>query len=297
MNVKHKKCIIFPVILIWFLGIFLLASCASLSGQTRPTGKAALTPIIVKPTHEYHPGKLVWHDLITPDSNASKAFYGELFDWVFKEHGQYVQIYSRGKLIGGIVQIKPKEGQKAVASWLASMSVPNVKEAISYIKGHGGKIVNGPVDMPNRGVGALIKDPQGAYLVVLHAKDGDPIDKNPEIGDWLWNEMWTLNLDKAVDFYKGLGKYESTLRHKDYTILLNEGKWRAGVRLIKQKKYSGRWVPVVRVEDPKALLRKVEKLGGLVLVRPGEKSARETTALIADNMGALLILQSWSFPE
>ncbi|MFL7868771.1 MAG: hypothetical protein AB8I58_08085, partial [Anaerolineales bacterium] len=27
------------------------------------------------------PGKVVWHDLVTPDLDKSRAFYGELFGW------------------------------------------------------------------------------------------------------------------------------------------------------------------------------------------------------------------------
>ena len=72
---------------------------------------------------------------------------------------------------------------------------------------------------------------------------------------------------------------------------------RAGVRQIDEENYSGRWVPVVRVEDPEALLKKVESLGGLVWIKPGEKIRNEYTTLICDNNGALLILQKWTFPD
>jgi predicted enzyme related to lactoylglutathione lyase len=140
----------------------------------------------------------------------------------------------------------------------------------------------------------LIEDPQGAHLVLLHAKGGDPGDAEPAIGEWLWNETWSVFPDKTADFYRSLGRYSSTLRGNGYVVLINEGKWRAGVRRVDQDAFGGRWIPVVRVEDPVPLLEKVKELGGLVLVRPEENHNR--TALISDNTGALLMLQQWTFP-
>jgi len=239
----------------------------------------------------------VWHDLVTPDSEAARKFYGELFGWTFREHGRYVEILNRGRRIGGIFELKPKKGKKATAEWIASMSVPDVDEAVSYVEARGGKIIHKPVDMPGRGRGALIRDPQGAHLVLLRAEGGDPEDREPEIGDWLWNECWSTAPEETVDFYVHLGGYEETVEGNDYTILVNENKWRAGVRRIEEGKLSGRWIPVVRVEDPAGMLDRVDSLGGVVWVKPGEKASNVRTALISDCTGALLMLQHWTFPE
>jgi predicted enzyme related to lactoylglutathione lyase len=67
-----------------------------------------------------------------------------------------------------------------------------------------------------------------------------------------------------------------------------------GIRKIKQKEFAGRWMPVVRVEDPAALLGKVEALGGRVWTHP---EPGQNTALVSDSAGAFLILQQWDFPE
>ncbi len=277
------------------VGLLILSGCAGMNTRHESKVSAAFTSITTRPTNIYHPGKIVWHDLITPDSSESRKFYGELFGWSFRDVGGYVEIYNGKRKIGGIVEMKPKKGKNPVAGWLPSISVPDMDEAISYVKSKGGRVINGPVDMPMRGLGALITDPQGSYLAILHARGGDPQDTRAEIGEWLWNEVWTNYLELSAWFYKGLGQYESTIRGGNYVILVNEGKWRAGVRQVKEKPYSGLWVPVVRVRDPDALVPRVEKLGGMVLLKPGQGSAGKNTALIADNEGALLILQRWTY--
>ncbi len=278
------------------VGLLLPGGCARLHPRGEPGGSMALTPITAEPTGVTHVGKFVWHDLLTPDPAAARAFYGGLLGWDFRDNGAYIEILHHGRKIGGIVERKPKEGSEPVASWLASMSVADVDEAVSWANAHGGEIISGPVDMPLRGRGALIKDPQGAYLVALHAKGGDPPDAHARIGEWLWDEVWSTLPEAATSFYRGLGRYASTLEGEGYVILINEGRWRAGVRRVGRAEYHGRWVPVIRVEDPAALLDEVEGLGGIVLVRPGEGPTDVDTALITDNRGALLMLQRWTYP-
>ncbi len=273
----------------------LLLGCSGFPESGKSSTAQILTPITETPTHSYHPGKFVWHDLLTPDVAASEKFYGKLLGWTFSPKGDYIEIYNNGRKIGGIARITPdKSEQLPPSSWLASMSVANVNEAIKATLAHRGKVVNGPVDMPARGRGALISDPQGAHLVLLHAKDGDPEDQEPAMGEWLWNEIWTSVPDETISFYKAVGGYSQIKKGKDYAILIQEGMWRAGIRFANDD-VTVRWVPAVRVADPQSLLPKVQALGGTIWVKPGDIPENPDTALISDNTGALLILQRWDF--
>ncbi len=272
-----------------------LAGCVGPGEKKRYGNGPDLTSIANPPTHRHHPGKIVWHDLLSPDPVASMRFYAGLFGWSFQSRGRYREIYHGGRRIGGIVAVETKRNQEMPATWMISLSVPDVEQAVVWVESQGGRVLRGPVDMPERGWGALIRDPWGADLVVLHARSGDPEDREPDIGDWLWNEVWTLEMASVTRFYERLGHYEGVLEGAGYAALINEGVWRAGVRQIGQKAFSGQWIPVVRVEDPASLLEKVESLGGLVWVRPGEKLDQRDAVLISDNLGALLILQRWDF--
>ena len=280
------------------LGLLFLGGCNAVREETsRGKPELSLPPITDEATREHHPGKFIWHDLLTTDEIAAQTFYGELFGWSFRAIGNYIEIYNGERKIGGILTIQPKTGRETPAHWLASMSATDIDRAAEQVRSSGGKVINGPMHLGERGRGVLIADPSGAQLLLLHTTGGDPRDQEPGVGDWLWNEVWTLDPEPLVNFYKDLGQYEETLKGDDYVVLINEGRWRAGVRTIKQEAYAGRWVPVVRVKDPAALLDRVRQLGGTVLLAPGEKDASADTALISDNRGAMLILQRWTFPD
>jgi predicted enzyme related to lactoylglutathione lyase len=158
-------------------------------------------------------------------------------------------------------------------------------------------VVNGPLKWDGRGSGILLADPGGAHFLVLNAGDGDPKDHPPMIGDWLWDETWTLQAERDASFYKELIPYERVLKGEGYSVLINEGKWRAGVRNIWEEAFAGRWVPVVRVEDPLAMTNRVEELGGKVWIPPEDEQRGKGTLLISDPAGALLILQAWELPK
>lgn len=280
------------------LGALLLNGCSGTDRMLRSSGLAYLTPITATPTHRHHPGRIVWHDLLTTDAAAASKFYGGLFGWSFVQTDGYVEIYGSGHKLGGIVEVEA--GGQSVergAEWLLSMSVGDVDEAAARAKALGGTVVNGPLDMPKRGRGALIRDPLGAHLVLLHARDGDPEERRAAPGDWLWNEIWTNRPQETVAFYRAVGGYDQVDESSDYAILIRQGKWRAGVRFSGEDDATIRWVPVVRVADPDALLASVERLGGVVWIRPEELPGDNDTALISDNAGALLILQRWTFAD
>ncbi len=299
MHTVRRKPISAFLILLSLAILVTTAGCAG--NQPQAAGGhnevLALPPIVDQPTARHHPGKFVWHDLLTPDTVTARTFYGELFGWSFQERGKYIEIYNGDHRIGGMLPIQPRQGKRVDAQWLAAMSVPDVEAAAAQVTSLGGRIINGPMSLGERGMALLIADPEGGQLLLLHSAAGDPEDKQPGLGDWLWNEAWSTDADALVKFYKPLGHYEATERGKDYIVLINEGHWRAGIRTIEDRTWAGRWVPVVRVADPNALLDKVEELGGVVWVRPGEVTNGGGTALISDNNGALLILQQWDFAD
>ena len=274
------------------LALALLAGCSSLqfSGTAE---ELQLTSVTASPTNEYHPGKFIWHDLLTPDVAAARKFYGELFGWSFEQQGRYTEITNQGRKVGGMVEISPQEEKEAEAYWLAYMSVSDVDRAMDFLTAQGGVVHKGPVDMENRGRGVLVSDPQGAQLLLLHAADGDPEDVEPLMGDWLWNEIWTNVPEMTFTFYQTLGEYESSIDGNNYQVLQNEGKWRAGIRHVFEADFNVRWVPSVRVEDPELMVDKVESLGGVVWLRPDEPPSNGNTALISDSTGALLMIQRW----
>jgi len=279
---------------IWTVFISLLFSgCTGVKTPSLEKEQVPLVAITDTPTGKHNSGRFVWHDLITDDASEARKFYAALFGWSFEDQGRYTVISNHDKPIGGILEIAPKPGTEAEAIWLPSMSVANVDNSIAYLKSKKGEVLKGPVDMKERGRGAIVSDPHGAQLVLLNAKGGDPTEAVPKIGDWLWNELWTHTPKESYAFYRKLGKYDASELREDYRILKSKDKWRAGIRHLAKADVKARWASVIRVSDPKAITERVPKLGGKVLMEPDETFMNGDVAVIADNTGALLIIQRW----
>jgi len=275
-----------PVLIVLMLVLQLVAGCSSLK----------LPPVASPATGVHLPGKFVWYDLLTDDVILAKDFYGALFDWSFKTQGTYTVVLNNGQTIGGMVEVQPKEREKSTPRWVPLLSVADVDQAVALVQRAGGTIHEGPINMSKRGRGALINDPQGAPLLLLHAYKGDPPDVEPPMGSWLWVELWSENPEASLDFYQELCGYESIKDGEGYWILERDEQWRGGIRSMPREERLKVccWIPVVRVSDTLAISDHAEKLGGRVLIRPSDTNDGDSVALIEDPGGALLMVQRWS---
>ena len=251
-------------------------------------------PIFEENTHAYSPGKFVWHDLLTSDVTTAKTFYGQLLDWTFEQRGRYTIVKLNDKRIGGILDIQPKSLEHHAARWIASLSVPDVDLAIGVVLTNGGKIHKGPEQIGDRGRVALVSDPHGAQLLLIHTENGDPSDGPIEEGSWLWHELWTNNPNDSANFYKELAGYSEIENLDSYLILKADEQWRAGIRNLFNKALEQRWVPVIKVNDVKVISTLAKQLGGRVIIEPENPDFIDQVALLADPSGALFMIQEWS---
>lgn len=272
---------------LWFTG------CADIVEPPKKSDPQVLPSITSTVTGERHQGKFVWHDLLTDDVKAAQKFYGNVFGWTFKTNRAYTQVFNKDNLIGGMMHVTSTDEQKDKAVWLPSMSVKDVDALVRYVEFRKGKVLKGPIDMKERGRGVLVSDPQGAQIILLHAKNGDPKDAMPQVGDWLWNELWTNKPKESYSFYRNTGGYDGYEMRDEYRILKHKGKWRAGIRDISKEEIEARWVPAIRVSNLEETISKVKASGGEVLVSPNEELADGNVALIKDSIGAVVIIQYW----
>jgi len=116
------------------------------------------------------PGEFSWHELATSDWQAAWGFYEQLFGWVKMEAmdmgpvGTYQMFGRAGEMLGGMYN-KPPE-VPAPPHWLCYALVPSADSAAAVVQRLGGKVVNGPMDIPGGGRIAQCIDPQGAAFAV-----------------------------------------------------------------------------------------------------------------------------------
>lgn len=256
----------------------------------------AQTPITDKPSGEVLPGKFIWHDLMTPEPEKAGQFYQALFGWNIEYHPDYTLVRNGDKLIAGIVKAESSNQQAKGGLWIPTISVVDVDATASLVTANGGKILKGPLDMGKRGRALLIRDSQQADLLVLSAAGGAPADDDTAIGDWLWDELWSKDPAAIESFYAAVFGYDQVLDSDNYSVLLRDEQWRAGIRRVRDEIEHLLWVPVVRVADTLATSKRVTELGGIVKVAAGEVPGNPDIALIADTTGTLLLIQRWPSP-
>jgi uncharacterized protein len=112
------------------------------------------------------PGALTWNDLVSPDLEASAAFYRDLFGWSIEETpgsgGEYWSITNGERLNGGMMALPPG-GHPA---WNLYFAVDDVDAALARAGELGAGTVMGPIDVPNGARFAIVRDPQNAVFSV-----------------------------------------------------------------------------------------------------------------------------------
>jgi hypothetical protein len=243
---------------------------------------------------EYHPGQFVWHDLVTPNPKVSMDFYEKVFGWTFTSLGSgetsYFVIHANEKKIGGITKLAPENG--TVATWISSISVPNVEEAVAYNEKMGGKTFFKAMSIKGRGKTALVQDPQGAIVSFINSSTGDPA---LEIGKtWLWNELWSTDLEASLNYYKGLVNYSTEKIESakvPYYAFKNESKKLSGVMKNPVEEMRTAWVPYIKTNNLDAQIKKIQETKAFVIMEPREDVRGGSVAVIQDPTGAVFALQ------
>lgn len=119
-------------------------------------------------------GEASWHELMTTDADAAMTFYQEVFGWQpsdamdMGEIGTYQMFNRPHGMIGGMMK-KPPEMADVPPFWAIYFLVPDVDAAMDRITANGGRVLNGPMEVPGGDRVLNAMDPQGAAFS-LHSK-------------------------------------------------------------------------------------------------------------------------------
>jgi predicted enzyme related to lactoylglutathione lyase len=137
---------------------------------------ALFTPSTAGSEPPAHPaiGGVSWRELATDDWKKAWDFYQDLFGWQKGEAmdmgpmGTYQILTLGGPPFGAMFNRPP---QIPVSNWLYYFRVADLDAAIEKTKAGGGKILNGPMDVPGGRI-AQCMDPQGAAFALHWIKEG-----------------------------------------------------------------------------------------------------------------------------
>lgn len=121
------------------------------------------------------PGEFTWSELATTDRESAFIFYSKLFGWKKTRDfdmgpvGKYLIFNNGSRDLGGIFT-RPKDMPMPVA-WLYYIEVATtLAAAIDASKARGGKLLNGPMEVPGGAHIAQLMDPQGVAFALHEIK-------------------------------------------------------------------------------------------------------------------------------
>jgi predicted enzyme related to lactoylglutathione lyase len=117
------------------------------------------------------PGQIGWRELYASDWEKAFAFYSDMFGWKKDQSvdmgamGTY-QLFaaSSGPAIGGMFN---KPAQVPATFWLYYFNVDGIDAGVERVKAAGGKVVNGPMEVPGGSHIVQCMDPQGAMFALV----------------------------------------------------------------------------------------------------------------------------------
>jgi uncharacterized protein len=226
------------------------------------------------------PNNFCWYELMTPDVDAAKSFYGRVIGWMADAMGgdnSYTILSTEGRGVAGILEKSAGLDGQAQSAWLGYIEVEDCEEAARRIEAAGGTIHRQPADIPGVGRFAVVADPQGAifYIMSLLPQEAPPPLPKYAPGTAGWRELNAEDWAAAFDFYStqfGWTKDEAMDMGPMGTYQLFAAGGEAIGGMMTKPECAARpfWLYYFCVEDIDAAMARVTESGGELLHGPSE---------------------------
>ncbi|NRB70346.1 MAG: VOC family protein [Xanthomonadales bacterium] len=246
-------------------------------------------------------GSFIWHDLITDDVAAAKAFYGPLFGWRFERRElaggkPYTLIISGDRYVGGMVELADPDTGEDYSRWIGYYAVDDLDAATAATVAAGGMVAVAPRELGDFARAAAVHDPEGAVVGLIESQLAyRPRSWEDSKGQIVWNELVAADAASAGNFYLSLtgGTVAEEQRARGvYRTLQHQGQAQAGIMQRPADELTPLWLSYFAVRDAGLAAQAAADSGATVLLAPTADVREGTIAVITDPSGAILALQS-----
>jgi predicted enzyme related to lactoylglutathione lyase len=246
-------------------------------------------------------GTPCWVDLLSSDTEKSKAFYGGLFGWTFTaagaDLGGYISAISDDHAVSGMMGRTPE--MQSPDAWSTYVATDDIAATVAAATAAGGRVMVEPMAVGDIGQMAYLFDPAGAVIGLWQPGVFFGFSKYNEPGSVTWNEHHSKDWQTSLDFYTtvfgwGLDKSAGDSDAFRYYQAQVDGETVAGLMDSAQMlppQVPSHWAVYFSVADADEAIAAVGELGGAV-IRAAEDTPVGRIAGVADSTGALFNLHS-----
>jgi uncharacterized protein len=254
------------------------------------------------PTVErFAPGEFCWIELATSNQNAAKRFYAALFGWAARDvpigpDAVYSLLELQGRIAAGAFTISPSESAAGIPPhWHLYVAVASADQAAKKAAELGGKVVEAPFDVMDRGRAAVVQDPTGAFFSVWQGNQRPGIGVTGEAGAFCWADLNTPDQARAKTFYESLFGWKLTPgqgKESGYLHILNGGNYIGGVPPAHRNgaNHPPHWLIYFAAADVDKTFQRAKDMNARTLLRPMDFEGVGRVAMLADPQGAVFAL-------
>jgi len=248
-------------------------------------------------------GRFIWYELMTPDIEGAKAFYGDVVGWTASkmpgEGMEYWLLEADGVSVGGVMLLAEEHKAAGVPpNWTAYVAVDDCDAAAAKVKSLGGSVMLEPADIPGIGRFAIVADPAGAVIAIMKPtppEGGRPEAPKDALGHTGWHELYSGPTDATFAFYSAVFGWTKDEAHDmgpmgTYQLFSNQDGQVGGMMQKPDQVPAPCWLYYVRVGDIDAAAARVKAGGGEVVNGPMVVPSGDWILQGMDPQGAMFCL-------
>lgn len=240
-----------------------------------------------------------WVDLSTPDVEAAKKFYTQLFGWHANDQplpdgGVYVMLELDGKSVAGLGALPPGTEEGHPAYWSSYLIVDDLESSVEKARAAGATVTVPPMDVMAEGRMAILQDPAEAFFGMWQPGNHKGAQLVNVPGALCWNELYTRDPERVKSFYQDALGWSGQFDDSGYLVFRNGERMAAGV-LTMDEKMAGippNWTVYFAVEACEPTVAKAQELGGQVFVDSTSIPELGTFAVLSDPQGGMFCVIS-----
>jgi len=156
----------------------------------------------------WNAGTPCWVDLMSPDLDGSRDFYGGLFGWEFDigsaEFGGYTMCRMGDRFVAGLGPVM-QPGHPTV--WTTYLATDDVSATAERIAAAGGEVLTPPMEVAGVGHMLVARDATGGTFAAWQSGEHHGFGLANEPGSVVWNEFLTRDFAGAQKFYAQVEGY------------------------------------------------------------------------------------------